>query len=92
MTHIRIVAKKQPMQFLITEPPRAWVDGVEHALAWNQEVAIPAGPGSHQLAIAYRYMGSDCGKAEATVQADPNVVLSYKGPLFVWSNGKIKAS
>jgi hypothetical protein len=93
MPKIRILAKKQPMQFLITDPPRAWIDGAEVMLAWDQEAAIPVEPGSHQVILAYQYMGADRGRAEATVEAgDPGPLIRYRSPLWMWSKGHLKVA
>jgi len=90
MSAIRILAKKGALQFLITSPPSASVDGVEQPLAWGQEVTVAAPPGPHQVTVSFRYMGKPRGAATVQVEAgDPGPLVRYKTPQVMTSAGKI---
>ena len=91
MDSIRIVAEKQPLQFLITDRPVVVLDGGDpFEIPWKEEVAVPAGPGQHSVRISYPYMGKLLGEAQTSVAGGGRV--QYRSPLFMWSSGSIKTT
>lgn len=79
------------MQFLITDPPVAFIDGIRHPLMWGYEAMFPLPPGEHEVFISYHYLGKPRGPAVLRVQAwDPPPLVRYRSPFWMWSRGYIR--
>ena len=90
MPEIRVLARKNPLQFLITKPPVATVDGQAHELRWGSETTISVPEGAHELEIHFPYMRREAGKASLTVHAaTPGPLVLYRTPFIVTSAGKV---
>jgi hypothetical protein len=90
MPGIRVLPRKNPLQFLITNPPVAVIDGVSHQLSWGQESTISASAGEHELSLHFPYLGREVGRATVRVQAaDPGPLVKYKTPFWMTSKGKV---
>lgn len=90
-TGIRVLAVKQPMQFLMTDPPVVFIDGVRHPLMWGYETTFPLRHGEHEISIAYHYFGKQRGLATVrAVASDPPPLVRYRSPFWMWSKGYIR--
>ena len=96
MAQVRITAKRQLMQFLITKPALVEIDGQPIGEArWGQTTVFEVPAGTHQLTMAFRYMGRPrIGEATTTLQlADGQAVdVRYKTPWLVTMKGSLKVA
>jgi hypothetical protein len=96
MSQVRITAKRQLMQFLITKPARVEVDGQPIGeVRWGQTAVFEVPAGSRQLTMSFAYLGSP-RRGEATVDvqlADGQVVdVQYKTPWLITLKGNLKVA
>jgi hypothetical protein len=93
MSQVRITAKRQLMQFLITKPARVEVDGQPIGEArWGQTAVFEVPAGAHQLTMSFAYLGRQrTGEAStALVLADGQAVdVRYKTPWIVTMKGSL---
>jgi len=96
MSQVRITAKRQLMQFLITKPARVELDGQPIGEArWGQTAVFEVPAGSHQLTMSFPYLGSQRrGEATAALQlADGQAVdVQYKTPWIITMKGTLKVA
>lgn len=90
MAEIRVLPRKNPLQFLIFKRPVATVAGQVHELRWGAMTTISLPEGAHELQIHFPYFGREAGKASLTVQAGtPGPIVRYRTPFIVTSAGKV---
>ncbi|HEY8547314.1 MAG TPA: hypothetical protein VIL36_19770 [Acidimicrobiales bacterium] len=96
MAQVRITAKRQLMQFLITKPARVEVDGRPAGeVRWNQTLTFEVPAGTHTLTMSFPYLGRQrTGEASTTLQlADGQAVdVLYRTPWIVTMKGSFKVT
>jgi hypothetical protein len=89
--HVRVLAKKSPLQFLIRKPPVMRTSGGAVTLAWGRESSIEVPAGEQDLLIYFPYLGREAGKASLRLQGgEPGPLVRYKTPFLVTQHGKVK--
>lgn len=92
-TGVRVSAKRRFGQFLVTKPADVSVDGMKVGTApWRGEgTRFEVAPGRHVVQASFRYLGRDCGPAQAQVDvADgQEVALLYRSPWVVTMKGSL---
>lgn len=93
MAQVRITARRQLLQFLITKPANVEVDGHPIGQArWGQTTAYEVPAGAHQLTMSFPYLGRQrTGEATTTLQlADGQAVdVRYKTPWIITMKGSL---
>ncbi|HJV08681.1 MAG TPA: hypothetical protein VJ653_03345 [Acidimicrobiales bacterium] len=93
MSGVRVRAKRRFGQFLVTKPADVSIDGMKVGTApWKGDGArFDVAPGRHVVQASFRYLGKDCGPAQAQVDvADgQEVALLYRSPWVVTMKGTL---
>ena len=96
MSQVRITARRQLMQFLITKPAVVEVDGQPIGEArWGQTAVFEVPAGARQLTIFFRYLGRQrTGEATTTLQlAEGQAVdIAYKTPWIITMKGSLEVA
>jgi hypothetical protein len=92
-TGVRVSAKRRFGQFLITKPADVSVDGMKVGTApWKGPGTLfELAPGRHVVQASFRYLGKDCGPAQAQVEVaeGQEVALLYRSPWVVTMKGTL---
>jgi hypothetical protein len=66
------------------------IDGSPNELPWGEH-SFPVQPGSHSVAISFKYLFGDMGRAAVNVELAPGAVVQvhYRSPWLVFMAGKV---